>query len=101
MDRSICGNDLHDDVGSTLVPVTSENGTYSTYLFTQKAIEIIEAQDPEQVSEEIYVSKHVDGYGIAVGRNGRYRWSGMVGYGSHVKCVQARTLQSKFSFMIR
>ena len=59
VDRSICGNDLHDDVGSTLVPVTSENWTYSTYLFTQEAIGIIEAQDPEEVSEEIFISKHV------------------------------------------
>ena len=44
---------IHDSVGSTLVPVTSENGTYSTYLFTQKAFEIIEAQDPGQVQKQL------------------------------------------------
>ena len=45
----LCGKDLHDDVGTNLVPVDSENGTYSTNLYTQKAVEIIENSDSGQV----------------------------------------------------
>ena len=44
------GVDLHDDVGDVLTPVFSENGTYSTQLFSEKAIEIIMNHNPEQVS---------------------------------------------------
>ena len=43
------GLDLHDDVGTTLVPVFTENGTYSTYLLTQRAIEIINTHNIDEV----------------------------------------------------
>ena len=51
-EEEFSGVDLHDDVGDVLTPVFSENGTYSTQLFSEKAIEIITNHDPEQVSEK-------------------------------------------------
>ena len=45
----LSGVDLHDDVGDVLTPVFSENGTHSSYLFSQRAIEIIRNHNPEQV----------------------------------------------------
>ena len=50
------GVDLHDDVGTTLVPVFTENGTYSTYLFAHRAIEIINAHNVDEVCavEKLY-----------------------------------------------
>ncbi len=44
----MCGNDLHDDIGENLNPVSS--GTYSTIAFTERAVEIIRDHDQTQVN---------------------------------------------------
>ena len=49
-EEEFSGVDLHDDAGDVLTPVFSENGTYSTQLFSEKAIEIIRNHNSEQVS---------------------------------------------------
>ena len=49
MQDNYTGVDLHDDIGNVLSPDFSQNGTYSTYLFAKKAIEIIRNNGPWQV----------------------------------------------------
>ena len=48
-EEGLSGVDLHDDVGDVLTPVFSENGTHSSYLFSQRAIKIIRNHNQEQV----------------------------------------------------
>ena len=43
------GVDLHDDIGTTLTPVFTENGTYSTYLFAERAVDIINNHNVDEV----------------------------------------------------
>ena len=43
------GVDLHDDIGTTLTPVFAENGTYSTYLFAERAVDIINNHNVDEV----------------------------------------------------
>ncbi|BFZ20541.1 hypothetical protein BsWGS_23580 [Bradybaena similaris] len=40
-----CGVDLHDDTRDTFVNVYNESGTYSTHLYTQKAMDLVQAHD--------------------------------------------------------
>ncbi len=51
VDRTVCGRDLHDDVGTALNPV-DRNGTYSTVLYTQRAVDVIESHDTAQVRSD-------------------------------------------------
>ena len=48
------GVDLHDDIGTTLTPVFTENGTYSTYLFAERAVDIINNHNVDEVCTETY-----------------------------------------------
>ena len=43
------GVDLHDDIGTTLTPVFTENGTYSTHLFAERAVDIINNHNVDEV----------------------------------------------------
>ena len=43
------GVDLHDDIGTMLTPVFTENGTYSTYLFAERAVDIINNHNVDEV----------------------------------------------------
>ena len=53
----LSGVDLHYDVGDVLTPIFSENETHSSYLFSQRAIEIIRDHNPEQVCT-IFTNTH-------------------------------------------
>ncbi|CAG5115936.1 unnamed protein product [Candidula unifasciata] len=43
-----CGVDLHDDTKDTFANVFNESGTYSTHLYTQKAIDLIQAHNVDK-----------------------------------------------------
>ena len=51
--RDDVGVDLHDDIGTTLTPVFTENGTYSTHLFAERAVDIINNHN----ADEVYIQK--------------------------------------------
>ena len=53
------GVDLHDDIGTTLTPVFTENGTYSTYLFGERAVDIINNHNVDEVN---FILKSVKQY---------------------------------------
>ena len=48
------GVDLHDDIETTLTPVFTKNGTYSTYLFAERAMDIINNHNVDEVCIETY-----------------------------------------------
>ncbi len=49
------GLDLHHDIGGVLEPVFSEDGVYSTVLFAEEAVKVIQNHDNSKVSFNKFV----------------------------------------------